>query len=294
MKPETTRTINDTPHSQHLNMAIELSNETWKLGFTIGFGQAPRLRDVRARDLTALTKEIRMAKGRFGLAEAAPVLSCYEAGRDGFWLHRFLQTLGITNLVVDSASIEVNRRKRRAKTDRMDVGKLLTMLIRYDQGEKKVWSIVHVPSPEDEDQRQLHRELMALKAEQTHYINQIKGLLASQGVALPFQKDFLSRLETVRLWDGSPLPAALHARLKRDYERSQLVKKQIAQLELERALCDYNHETIPSNNLVCRAEEKTDGRRSERGSTGRDAENRSGRQSETAAIHWGIQAAHPA
>ncbi len=234
MKPETTRTINDTPHSQHLNMAIELSNETWKLGFTIGFGQAPRLRDVRARDLTALTKEIRMAKGRFGLAEAAPVLSCYEAGRDGFWLHRFLQTLGITNLVVDSASIEVNRRKRRAKTDRMDVGKLLTMLIRYDQGEKKVWSIVHVPSPEDEDQRQLHRELMALKAEQTHYINQIKGLLASQGVALPFQKDFLSRLETVRLWDGSPLPAALHARLKRDYERSQLVKKQIAQLELER------------------------------------------------------------
>ncbi len=234
MKPETTRTINDTPHPQNLYIAIELSDENWKLGFSIGFGQAPRLRDVRARDLTALAKEIRMAKGRFGLPEAAPVLSCYEAGRDGFWLHRFLQTLGITNLVVDSASIEVNRRKRRAKTDRMDVGKLLTMLIRYDQGEKKVWSIVHVPSPEDEDQRQLHRELMALKAEQTHYINQIKGLLASQGVALPFQKDFLSRLETVRLWDGSPLPAALHARLKRDYERSQLVKKQIAQLELER------------------------------------------------------------
>jgi transposase len=189
---------------------------------------------LEARDLAGLVKEIHMAKERFGLPESAPVLSCYEAGRDGFWLHRYLQTQGVANLVVDSASIEVNRRKRRAKTDRMDVGKLLTMLMRYHQGEKKVWSIVHVPSPEDEDQRQLHRDLMALKAEQTHHINRLKGLLASQGVALPFQKGFLSRLETVRLWDGSPLPSALHARMKREYERYRLVKQQINQLELER------------------------------------------------------------
>ena len=234
MKPETTRTINDTPQPQYLYMAIELSNEKWKLGFTIGFGQAPRLRDLEARDLAGLVKEIRMAKERFGLPETAPVRSCYEAGRDGFWLDRYLQTQGVANLVVDSASIEVNRRKRRAKTDRLDVGKLLTMLMRYHQGEQKVWSIVHVPSPEDEDQRQLHRDLMALKAEQTHHINRLKGLLASQGVALPFQKDFLSRLETVQLWDGSPLPSALHARMKREYERYRLVKQQINQLELER------------------------------------------------------------
>jgi len=179
MKPETTRTINDTPQPQYLYMAIELSNEKWKLGFSIGFGQAPRLRDLDARDLAGLVKEIHMAKERFGLPESAPVLSCYEAGRDGFWLHHYLQTQGVANLVVDSASIEVNRRKRRAKTDRMDVGKLLTMLMRYHHGEKKVWSIVHVPSPEDEDQRQLHRDLMALKAEQTHHINRMKGLLAS-------------------------------------------------------------------------------------------------------------------
>ena len=234
MKPETTRTINDTPQPQYLYMAIELSNEKWKLGFTIGFGQAPRERDLEARDLAGLVKEIHMAKERFDLPKSAPVLSCYEAGRDGFWLHHYLQTQGVANLVVDSASIEVNRRKRRAKTDRMDVGKLLTMLMRYHHGEKKVWSIVHVPSPEDEDQRQLHRDLMALKAEQTHHINRMKGLLASQGVALPFQKDFLSRLETVRLWDGSPLPSALHARMKREYERYRLVKQQINQLELER------------------------------------------------------------
>ena len=136
--------------------------------------------------------------------------------------------------MVDSASIEVNRRKRRAKTDRMDVGKLLTMLMRYHQGEKKVWSVVHVPSREDEDQRQLHRELMALKAEQTHHTNRIKGLLISQGVRLSHKKDFLSDLETVRLWDGSLLSSGLQARLKREYERYQLVKQQINRLELER------------------------------------------------------------
>ena len=234
MEAETTRRTNDTPFTQNLYLAIELSDKKWKLGFTVGFGQSPRLRDVEAQELAGLAKEVWQAKERFGLPKNAPVSSCYEAGRDGFWLHRALLAQGVNNLVVDSASIEVNRRKRRAKTDRLDVGKLLTMLMRYHQGEKKVWSIVHVPSPEDEDQRQLHRDLMALKAEQTHHINRLKGLLASQGVALPFQKDFLSRLETVRLWDGSPLPSALHARMKREYERYRLVKQQINQLELER------------------------------------------------------------
>jgi transposase len=234
MNPETTRTINDTSLPPYLNMAIELSNDKWKLGFTIGFGQAPRLRDIPARDLSSLVKEIALAKERFGLPEKASVRSCYEAGRDGFWVHRFLQTQGVTNLVVDSSSIEVNRRKRRAKTDRLDAGKLLIMLMRFYQGELKVWSVVHPPSPEEEDQRQLHREIMALKAEQTHYINQIKGLLAGQGVGLPISKDFLSRLEQVHLWDGSPLPTALHARLQRDYVRYELVKQQIHQLEGER------------------------------------------------------------
>jgi transposase len=234
MKPETTRRSNDTPFGQNLYMAIELINEKWKLGFTIGFGQPPRLREVDARDLTGLVKEIRLGKERFGLREEAKVMSCYEAGRDGFWLHRYLLSVGVTNLIVDSASIEVNRRKRRAKTDRMDVGKLLTMLMRYQQGEKKVWSLVHVPSPQKEDQRQLHRELIALKAEQTHHINLIKGLLASQGVVLPFKKDFLLQLESVRLWDDTLLPAALKARLKREYERYQVVHQQINQLDVER------------------------------------------------------------
>jgi transposase len=234
MEAETTRKTNDTPFTQNLYMAIELSDKKWKLGFTVGFGQSPRLRDVEAQELAGLAKEVWQAKERFGLPKNAPVFSCYEAGRDGFWLHRSLLAQGVNNLVVDSASIEVNRRKRRVKTDRMDVGKLLTMLMRYHQGEKKVWSIVHVPSRVDEDQRQLHRELMALKAEQTHHTNRIEGLLTSQGVRLSHKKEFLSNLETVRLWDGSLLCSGLQTRLKREYERYHLVKQQINKLELER------------------------------------------------------------
>lgn len=231
---ETTRVSNDTPEPRYLYMALELSSEFWKLGFSIGLGQKPRLREVKARELSSLKEEIRLAKARFGLEAEAPVRSCYEAGRDGFWIHRFLHSEGVTNLVVDSASIEVNRRQRRAKTDRLDATKLLTMLLRYYLGETKVWSVVHVPNPEEEDQRQLHRELTALKAERTHYINQVKGLLASQGVVLPFGKDFLASLERIRLWDGSALPSGLCDRLKRDAERDALVQQQIRQLEAER------------------------------------------------------------
>jgi transposase len=215
-------------------MAIELSHGKWLLGFTIGFGQAPRLRSIVARDLKALAEEIELAKKRFKLAADIQVRSCYEAGRDGFWLHRYLAAQGIDNRVVDSASIEVNRRKRRAKTDRLDVRKLLTMLMRYHNGEQKLWSIVHVPSPEEEDQRQLHRELMTLIAERTRHINCIKGLLVSQGVVLPIQTDFLCRLEEVQLWDGSKLPVGLHSRLAREYERLQVFKQQIRELEHSR------------------------------------------------------------
>jgi len=149
-------------------------------------------------------------------------------------LHRYLTAHDVTNLVVDSASIEVNRRRRRVKTDRMDFGKLLTMLIRYVQGEKKVWSVIHPPSPQEEDQRQLHRELMALKRERTHHINRIKGLLASQGVRLVLKTDFLDQLEAVRLWNGSDLLEGLCNSLVREHLRYQLVQAQIHQIELAR------------------------------------------------------------
>jgi transposase len=213
---------------------MELSNTEWKLGFTVGLGQAPRLRNLAAREMAGLREEIRLSKVRFGLPESAPVISCYEAGRDGFWLHRCLTAQGVTNLVVDSASIEVNRRKRRAKTDRLDAGKLLLMLIRYVQGEKKVWSVLHPPSPQEEDQRQLHRELMALKRERTHHINRLKGLLISQGVSLALKADFLPQLEAVRLWDATELLPGLRQSLLREYQRYQLVQEQVHQIEVER------------------------------------------------------------
>src|SRR5262245_36353853 len=157
-----------------LYLAFELSRNSWKLAFTIGAGQAPRLRSLPARSPVGLGLEIKKAKERFGLPPDAPVISCYEAGRDGFWLHRLLTHQGVNNLVVDSASIEVNRRKRRAKSDRLDVNKLLSMLIRWHGGEEHVWSVVRVPTADDEDRRQLHRELIRLKAQRTEHSNRIK------------------------------------------------------------------------------------------------------------------------
>ena len=234
MVPKTTRKTNDTPVSRRLYLALELSQAEWKLGFTIGLGQAPRLRSLTARNLEGLKREIEQAKVRFGLPKEAAVLSCYEAGRDGFWLHRYLEAHGVNNLVVDSASIEVNRRFRRAKTDRLDVGKLLNMLVRYHQGEPKVWSVVHVPSVEVEDRRQLHRELMVLKREQTHHINRMKGLLASQGVVLEVKRDFVEELTEVRLWDGSKIGPGLRVLLEREAVRLELVRDQIHELEKQR------------------------------------------------------------
>lgn len=152
-----------TTSSPRLHLAFELSWNQWKRAFTIGHGQPPRLRAIAARDLAALLREIAKAKRRFGLPEDAPVVSCYEAGRDGFWLHRWLSEQGVANVIVDSASIEVNRRKWRAKSDRLDAGKLVSMLLRYHAGERRVWSVVRVPGPADEDRRQLHRELIAVR-----------------------------------------------------------------------------------------------------------------------------------
>ena len=234
MKAKTTHTISDTTVSGKLYLALELSNAEWKLGFTVGLGQAPRLRTMPARNLVGQQHEIELVKARFGLPRDAGVLSCYEAGRDGFWLHRFLEASGVNNLVVDSASIEVNRRFRRVKTDRLDVGKLLTMLVRYQQGEPKVWSVVHVPSVVEEDQRQRHRELRALKREQTHHINRLKGILASQGVVLEVKADFLEPLEAVHLWDGSSIPAGLQILLEREHQRLELVRAQVHQIGVTR------------------------------------------------------------
>jgi transposase len=228
-------TSNLTTPGVALHLAFELGWTRWKLAFTVGQGQKARQRSMPARDLAALEQEIAKAKKRFKLAEDVPVVSCYEAGRDGFWLHRYLTTRGIANVIVDSASIEVKRRKRRVKSDRLDAEKLLTMLVRYRDGERKVWSTVHVPGVADEDQRQLHRELEELKDERTRHVNRIKGLLASQGLALETVDETLSAwLSSVRLWDGTALGADLQSRLVREGQRWQYVHCQVLELSAER------------------------------------------------------------
>jgi transposase len=196
--------------------------------------QLPRERTIPAGDVARLQQEIARAKQRFGLSEDARVMSCYEAGRDGFWLHRYLVAQGITNHVIDSASIEVNRRQRRAKTDRLDVHKLLTMLLRHMAGEKKVWSVVRVPSVDEEDRRHLHRDMLTAKQDRTRVINRIQGLLAGHGVQLALQGDVEAQLEQAKQWDGSPLPPALRTRLKRAWQQVGFLTAHIQALEAER------------------------------------------------------------
>jgi transposase len=219
-----------------LYLAFELGWGEWKLALSTGPRANVRLRTIAGRNTKALVEEIAKAKKRMGLPDDAPVVSCYEAGRDGFWLHRYLASQGVANSVVDSSSIEVKRRGRRRKTDRLDVGKLLSMLIRWDQGERDVWSVVQVPSVGDEDRRQLHRELLELKAERTQHTNRIKGLLAGCGLAVPkIDEGFPEVLGALRTWDGQLVPAGLHQRLLREHERCRLVDRLVHDLENERA-----------------------------------------------------------
>jgi transposase len=214
-----------------LFMALERSDKKWKLA--LSDGNKRRIVTIAAGDLVTLGEAVAKAKARFGMPGGVPIVSCYEAGRDGFWLHRYLVHGGVANVVVDASSIEVNRRARRAKTDRVDVEQLLRLLIRYHHGEKRVWSVVHVPSVEEEDARRLHRELERLKKERTGHRNRIQALLVSQGVRLQPRHDLLERLEAARLWDGSALPPDLQAEVRREEARLRSVDEQIRALEAE-------------------------------------------------------------
>ena len=159
-----------------------------------------------------LKAQVGRAKEKLGLAADTPVVSCYEAGRDGFWIHRQLAELGIENHVVDAASIEVSRRARRAKTDRLHAQALLEKLIRYARGERRVWRVVRVPPPEWEDLRQLSREREQLLSERTRHRNRLSSKLVAQGLRVPIGKAFLQRLGEVRLFNGRTLPVSRHGK----------------------------------------------------------------------------------
>lgn len=218
-----------------LFVSFELGKKEWKLGLTSGVG-VPVVKSVPAGDLGAVQQVLTTARQRLGVPTDAPVWSCYEAGRDGFWLHRALAALGVGNRVVDSASIEVNRRARRAKTDHLDARKLVLMLVRVVSGEPDVWHEVRVPTGEVEAARHVSRERSALVAEQTRLNNQIGSYLAACGCVVGRRaRRRASWWTTVRDWAQAPLPAPIQARLARAEGRLALVAEQLTALDAQQA-----------------------------------------------------------
>jgi transposase len=232
----TTTTIDSNRLAETLFMALELSSENWKLAFATASNYRVRVRSVSAGDLRQLNAEIRAAKKRFRLDEDAPIISGYEAGRDGFWIHRALLANGIENLVLDASSLPVDQRSKRVKTDRVDAEAMAHLLVRYGRGETWACRLVHVPPSEDEDARHLGRELQTIRAERTRHSNRITSLLVTHGIRLPqISADFLQRLDGLRSGDGHELGQQLRDRLRREFRRLQLCVEQIRELEAARA-----------------------------------------------------------
>jgi transposase len=234
----TTATHNEHYTATHatepvLFLAFELSETTWKLGCTTGHGQNPRERSIAARHQARLLQAVAQAKRRCGLSEPAPVVRCDAAGREGVGRHRCLQGQGLTNHVVDSSSIEVNRRQRRAKSEALDVGKWLSLLTCSHQGERQVGR-VRVPSVDAEALRHVHRDLEPVKQARASTTACIKGLLSSQGIRLTRVNKLPEPLDALRLWDGSPLPGGLRRRVLRGDAHAQFLRAQIAELAAER------------------------------------------------------------
>ena len=207
-----------------LYMGIELGLREWLLTLSPGPGGSRMRVRVCPGDRAAVVEALARATARFGLAASAPVRSCYEAGRDGFWPHRFLATLGVDNLVVDSSSIEVPRRQRRAKTDRIDGEKLLQLLLRHWGGERQMWQVVHVPSRDGEDARHASRSLTTLQRERTRCRNRIHSLVALHGVRLRVDAQLPARLAAVRDWAGAPLPPGVQVRVLETWRVWQAVE----------------------------------------------------------------------
>jgi transposase len=234
-----TESLSSPATEQRLYVAFEMGWSKVKIASSTQAGQKPRIKEISARDLASLKEELIKAKIRFGLPSSAPVVSCYEAGRDGFWLHRWLATEGISNRVVDPGSLKVNRRRKRPKTDRIDAMILLDHLFDDLAGKKNVWSVVRVPTLEQEERRQLHRELETLLGERTEHVNRIKSVLATLGikVAKPLASldgGFAAWLESQRLLEtAEQVPGEYRDRLLREYRRWEVVNDQIVELEAE-------------------------------------------------------------
>jgi transposase len=218
----------DTSAQRDLYMSFELGDRDWKL--TLGDGRcAPKRHVVSSGDKQAVLQRIESVRAKLGMNSGSQVHSCYEAGRDGWWLHRWLLEQGIDNIVVDSASIEVNRRARRAKSDRIDGDKLQSMLVRYYGGESRVWSVVRAPSPQQEDERWLDRELQNLKKERNRHSNRISSFLVLNDLRVRAK---IGSSNWQRWWTDhrDQLMPRLRELIERECERLQLVNQQISAL----------------------------------------------------------------
>src|SRR5215831_30973 len=232
----------DTPAvAEHATvyLAFELSKAKWKLGVLLPASQKLSWYTIGGGDLAALAARLADMRKKAAAVAGRPVriLSCYEAGLDGHWLHRWLTGQGIINHEIDPSSIEVNRRARRAKTDRIDLEKLMRAFLAHLRGEPRVCSIVHVPSVEDEDRKRRTRERDRLIEECTAHHNRIKGLLHGQGIrdVHPLNRSFVKSLTGVRTGDGRPLPDRLKEEIAREYERLCLVARQLKELRAQGA-----------------------------------------------------------
>ena len=235
-------------------VSLELSRSTWLItSLSPGAGEKMSKHSIRAGDVAGLLMRLAQlkekARGRTG--RDFPIIAIQEAGLDGFWIHRVLQSEGIESHVVDAASILTSRRRRRAKTDGIDGETLVRTLLAYKRGEPRVCAMVKAPTPEEEDRRRICRERKTLVGERVEHVNRIKGLLFAQGVSdyEPLKRNRRARLEELKTGDGRPLPAHLKAQISRELDRLELVLPQLKAVEAERdALLKPVSEGCPNSN----------------------------------------------
>jgi transposase len=219
-------------------LALELSRSSWLVASHTPAADKISRHKLAAGDIDGLLALIERLRTRVEQKTGQPVqvISCYEAGYDGFWLDRKLKAEGVVNHVMDPASIQVDRRARRVKTDAVDADALLRALMAFCRGEKKVCSMVRVPTRDEEDAKRLSREREQLIKERVRHVNRIKGLCATQGIYdyQPLKTNRLERLDELRTGDGNPLPERLRNEIRRQLERLKLLLELIGTVEAER------------------------------------------------------------
>lgn len=220
-------------------VSLELSRSKWLItSLSPSGGEKMSKHTIEADDIASLLMRFaelkRKAQARTG--RCFPIIVIQEAGLDGFWIHRVLKVKGIESHIVDAAPIATSRRRRRAKTDKIDGEALVRALLAYKRGEPRVCAMLRVPTPEEEDRRRISRERKALTNERVSHVNRIKGLLFSQGISdyQPLRRDRRKQLEELRTGDGRPLPAHMKAQVGRELDRLELLLEQIKTVEVER------------------------------------------------------------